>query len=75
MSQDYLHACERAELLGLPKPSEEEWRQTVRSENRCDEDDNDALQVIALYNLLGVACADISMYIARVRAMCSQLNK
>ncbi|XP_012232881.1 uncharacterized protein [Linepithema humile] len=42
MSEDYQHACERAELLGLPKPSEEEWRQTLaaQSENRCDDDDD-----------------------------------
>lgn len=47
--QDYQHACERAELLGLPKPSEEEWRQTqaAQSENRRDDDDDGgALQVI-----------------------------
>ena len=51
MSEDYQHACERAELLGLPKPSEEEWRrsQTAQSENRRDVDDDDAaLQVTAL---------------------------
>ncbi|KYN42655.1 hypothetical protein ALC56_02990 [Trachymyrmex septentrionalis] len=44
MSEDYQHACERAELLGLPKPSEEEWRrsQTAQSENRRDVDDDDA---------------------------------
>lgn len=49
-SQDYQHACERAELLGLPKPSEEEWKQTqaVQSETR-DDDDDGALQVIALH--------------------------
>lgn len=43
--EDYQHACERAELLGLSKPSEEEWRQTqtAQNENRCDDDDN-ALQ-------------------------------
>lgn len=48
MSEDYQHACERAELLGLPKPSEEEWRQTqaAQSENRCDDDDGGVLQVI-----------------------------
>jgi len=48
MSEDYQHACERAELLGLPKPSEEDWRQTQakQSENRCDDDnDGGALQV------------------------------
>ncbi|KYN14932.1 PREDICTED: uncharacterized protein LOC108765457 [Trachymyrmex cornetzi] len=44
MSEDYQHACERAELLGLPKPSEEEWRQSqaAQGENRrCDVDDDD----------------------------------
>lgn len=46
MSEDYQHACERAELLGLSKPSEEEWRQTqaAQNENRCDNDDDAALQ-------------------------------
>jgi len=51
-SQDYQHACERAELLGLPRPSEEEWRQTqtTQSENRCNDDEDDALQVIGEKN-------------------------
>lgn len=46
MSQDYTHACERAELLGLSKPTEEEWRQTQteQGEGGCDDDDG-ALQV------------------------------
>ncbi|XP_072745952.1 uncharacterized protein [Anoplolepis gracilipes] len=46
MSEDYQHACERAELLGLSKPSEEEWRQTqaAQNENRCDDDGDGALQ-------------------------------
>lgn len=50
MSEDYQHACARAELLGLSKPSEEEWRQTqaAQNENR-DNDDDAALQVIAYY--------------------------
>jgi len=60
MSEDYQHACERAELLGLPRPSEEEWRQSqaAQSENRRDDNDDDdgALQVIALR----LACAKIS---------------
>lgn len=44
MSQAYLHACERAELLGLPIPSEEEWKQTQRieAENRVNDDVDDA---------------------------------
>lgn len=47
MSEDYQYACERAELLGLPKPTEEEWRQTqaAQSENRGNDDDASALQV------------------------------
>ncbi|XP_012526028.1 uncharacterized protein LOC105830891 [Monomorium pharaonis] len=40
MSEDYQHACERAELLGLPRPSEEEWRQS-QSENRHPDDGDD----------------------------------
>ncbi|KAL0134897.1 hypothetical protein PUN28_001581 [Cardiocondyla obscurior] len=46
MSEDYQHACERAELLGLPRPSEEEWRQSqvAQGENRGDDDDDAALQ-------------------------------
>jgi len=50
--QDYQHVCERAELLGLPKPSEEEWRQTqtTQNEDRCNDDDGDALQVIGEKN-------------------------
>lgn len=54
MSEDYQHACERAELLGLSKPSEEEWRQSqaAQSENRhCDDDDDGTLQVTALLRL------------------------
>lgn len=59
MSEDYQHACERAELLGLPRPSEEEWRQSqaAQGENRRrddDDDDNAALQVMRL------ACAEKS---------------
>ncbi|XP_029666497.1 uncharacterized protein LOC115237539 [Formica exsecta] len=48
MSEDYQLACARAELLGLSKPSEEEWKQTqaeaAQNENRCDDDDDSALQ-------------------------------
>lgn len=45
MSEDYQHACERAELLGLPKPSEEEWRQSqaAQSEVRHHDDDDDGV--------------------------------
>ncbi|XP_078040174.1 uncharacterized protein LOC144471724 [Augochlora pura] len=45
MSQAYLHACERAELLGLPKPSEEEWKETQRieDENRANDEDDDVV--------------------------------
>lgn len=50
MSQAYIHACERAELLGLAVPSEEEWKETqrVENENAADEDDNAAIQVITI---------------------------
>lgn len=44
MSEDYQHACERAELLGLPRPTEEEWRQSQAAQSetrRCDDDDDD----------------------------------
>ncbi|XP_020297477.1 uncharacterized protein LOC109862006 [Pseudomyrmex gracilis] len=46
MSEDYQYACERAELLGLPKPTEEEWKQTqaAQNENRDNDDDAGALQ-------------------------------
>lgn len=54
MSEDYQHACERAELLGLARPSEEEWRQSQTAQGETcprgdDDDDNDgALKVIAM---------------------------
>ncbi|XP_012275703.1 uncharacterized protein LOC105697185 [Orussus abietinus] len=34
--QDYVHACQRAELLGLPTPSEEEWTRTRKEEAQDD---------------------------------------
>ncbi|KZC12740.1 Dolichyl pyrophosphate Man9GlcNAc2 alpha-1,3-glucosyltransferase [Dufourea novaeangliae] len=37
----YIHACERAELLGLPIPSEEEWKETQTIEKNRTNDDND----------------------------------
>ncbi|XP_034943428.1 uncharacterized protein [Chelonus insularis] len=40
MSEDYLHACQRAELLGEPKPSEEEWLASKKSDN--DDEMNEA---------------------------------
>ncbi|XP_017883350.1 uncharacterized protein LOC108626916 [Ceratina calcarata] len=45
MSQAYVHACERAELLGLPIPTEEEWKETQRieAENRVNDDEDDAV--------------------------------
>lgn len=46
MSQAYIYACERAELLGLPIPSEEEWRETNDLNN--DNDDDAVIQVIIL---------------------------
>ncbi|XP_068965825.1 uncharacterized protein [Bombus flavifrons] len=41
MSQGYIHACERAELLGLPIPSEEEWKETQRIEAENINNDKD----------------------------------
>ena len=38
MSQAYIYACERAELLGLPIPSEEEWREANDHVNDNDDD-------------------------------------
>ncbi|XP_076750975.1 uncharacterized protein LOC143423483 [Xylocopa sonorina] len=45
MSQAYIHACERAELLGLPIPSEEEWNkiQRLEAEDHPNEDHDDAM--------------------------------
>lgn len=48
MSQAYIHACERAELLGLPIPSEEEWNETQRLEMLEGDDDDAVIQVIIL---------------------------
>ncbi|XP_043790645.1 uncharacterized protein LOC122713889 isoform X1 [Apis laboriosa] len=44
MSQAYIHACERAELLGLPIPSEEEWKETQKSEENVNNDDDEMIQ-------------------------------
>ncbi|KAK1138046.1 hypothetical protein K0M31_002534 [Melipona bicolor] len=45
MSQGYIHACERAELLGLPIPSEEEWKETQRIETQnANNDDDEVIQ-------------------------------
>ncbi|XP_076389219.1 uncharacterized protein LOC100880813 isoform X2 [Megachile rotundata] len=41
----YIHACERAELLGLPIPSEEEWKET-QAETNSHVNDNDDDEVI-----------------------------
>lgn len=49
MSQAYIHACERAELLGFPIPSEEEWKETQKSEENVDNDDDAMIQVIILF--------------------------
>lgn len=45
MSETYTHACERAELLGLPIPSEEEWKeaQRIEDENRVNDEDDEAI--------------------------------
>lgn len=45
---DYAYACQRAELLGQPKPSEEEWaatRKTVHVDDDPEEVDNAVAQV------------------------------
>lgn len=34
MSEDYQYACQRAELLGLPTPSEEEWANSEEAQKR-----------------------------------------
>ena len=34
MSDDYKYACQRAELLGLPAPTEEEWAQSEAARKR-----------------------------------------
>lgn len=54
MSEDYQHACQRAELLGLSMPSEEEWRQAqaAQNENCGDDDDDGTLQVIILFKIM-----------------------
>nr|XP_033339675.1 uncharacterized protein LOC117228101 [Megalopta genalis] len=41
MSQAYLHACERAELLGLPIPNEEEWKESQKTEDENHANDGD----------------------------------
>lgn len=45
MSEDYNYACERAELLGLPVPSFEEWTesQKVQETDRAVHEDDDAI--------------------------------
>ncbi|XP_043250685.1 uncharacterized protein LOC122396399 [Colletes gigas] len=47
MSQAYIHACERAELLGLPIPSEEEWKETREAEDNANDDDDEVIQNLA----------------------------
>lgn len=43
MSQDYLYACQRAELLGQPAPTEEEWAETQKNINTDQEDVDEAV--------------------------------
>ncbi|KOC69309.1 hypothetical protein WH47_05973 [Habropoda laboriosa] len=45
MSQAYIHACERAELLGLPIPNEEEWKETqkIEEQNNAQDDEDEAV--------------------------------
>ncbi|XP_015608783.1 uncharacterized protein LOC107274295 [Cephus cinctus] len=49
MSQEYIYACQRAELLGLPTPSEEEWAKSQkdiqRNLNEELEDEEDRIAV------------------------------
>lgn len=55
MSEDYNYACERAELLGLPIPSLEEWTESQKAQeaDRADHEDDDAiLQVLCLFLLI-----------------------
>lgn len=34
MSDDYKYACQRAELLGLPAPTEDEWAQSEAAQKK-----------------------------------------
>lgn len=53
MSQDYIHACERAELLGLPIPSEEEWKETQRIEaEKINNDKDEVIEVIIILSFI-----------------------
>lgn len=46
MSQDYLYAVQRAELLGQPPPTEEEWAASQKkAEVEAEEHDNAVAQV------------------------------
>lgn len=53
MSQSYIHACERAELLGLPIPSEEEWKETQRIEaENINNDKDEVIEVIIILSFI-----------------------
>lgn len=53
MSQGYIHACERAELLGLPIPSEEEWKETQRIEaENLNNDKDEVIEVIIILSFI-----------------------
>ncbi|KAF7991496.1 hypothetical protein HCN44_008808 [Aphidius gifuensis] len=47
MSQDYSYACQRAELLGVAPPSEEEWKESQKNIG-VDNDDEEIIKDTAL---------------------------
>lgn len=54
MSEDYQYACQRAELLGLSTPSEEEWVKSEEARKRNiveDENLDDAKAQVKYSNL------------------------
>ncbi|XP_043481231.1 uncharacterized protein LOC122510545 [Leptopilina heterotoma] len=42
MSEDYQYACQRAELLGLPTPSQEEWANSEEAQKRNNEQEENS---------------------------------
>ena len=51
MSEDYKYACQRAELLGLAAPIEEEWVKSEEAQKRdiVEQEDQDDLQAKVKY--------------------------
>ena len=52
---EYLYACQRAELLGQPAPSEEEWAATRKSANEVQNEDEtmeDAVAQVIFYEFI-----------------------